>query len=211
MFKKLAITSLLISTALLVTNCVSPYYSTAQIEPGWNINVGAGLHSTAFIALDAGPVYGVGLRCDSEIGYGVNRYFKPYARGAVGLNTACPYFGDVGIGFQSALPLGKITPALRIEVNSTGVLLSFAPALLLGFGKKEVLTLGVRPQFVGFDPEAYDLFIDALAIVHISPRMSIFAGAELNSLIEFFDEKDGIPFLCVGVGYKLPPFHLKTD
>jgi len=208
MRKKLHVLGLFIPLVTYLTNCVSPYYGTARIEPGWNINTGAGLHSTVVPVLDAGPMYGVGLRCDGEIGYGVNRYIKPYVRGGLGLNSASLYFGDIGIGLQTAVSVGPVTPAFKIEVNSTGARPSLAPAFLLGFGKREVLTLGVRPQLVGFNPEMYEPFVDVLMTVHISPRLSIFAGAEVTSFVEFFDQRDIIPFFSIGAGYKVPVFHI---
>ena len=211
MRKKVHTVFLSITLSVLLINCVSPYYGTARIETGWAINAGAGLHSTVVPVLDAGPIYGLGLRSDVEIGYGFEKYFKPYVRGALGLNTASLYFGDIGVGFQGALPVGPITPAVKIEVNTTSARPTFAPAFLLGIGRKEVVTLGIRPQFVGFNPDEYEPFLDVLTTVHISPKLSIYIGAEVTSFIEYFDENDDIPFFSLGVGYKLPAFHTKQN
>ncbi|TKJ40526.1 hypothetical protein CEE36_09555 [candidate division TA06 bacterium B3_TA06] len=211
MRKKRYIPFVALALAVLMTSCVSPYYGTARIEPGWQLDTGLGLHTTLIPVLDGGdPVYGVGIRCDGEIGYGVGKYLKPYVRGAVGLNTAYLGFADAGIGFQTALPLGPIAPAVKLELNPMMGEPTFSPAFLLGIGREERVTLGARTHFIVFGAPYYPFFLDVFATAHISPRWSIFAGAEINSFIDTFDDGDGYPFFTVGAGYKFPPLRGKT-
>lgn len=147
-------------------------------------------------------MYGVGIRYDGELGYGVGRVLKSYVRGAVGLNTASLGFADIGIGFQAALPVGLITPAVKLELNSTWIQPTFTPTLILGIGKKEWVSLGIRRHFIGFGSPDYPSFLDVFATAHISPKWSIFAGAEINSFVDTFEDGSGYPFFTVGVGHK---------
>lgn len=198
--------SLILIGGIWMTRCVSPYYGTARIEPGLQLNTGAGLHSTLMPVFDAGPIYGIGIRCDGEIGYGIEHFLKPYARAAVGLNTAYIGYADIGLGIHAALPVWIFTPAVRLEINSTWIQPTFSPVVLLGIGKREWFTLGAKTYFIAFGDPNYPRFLDAFATAHISPHWSIFAGAEMNSFVDYFEDGDGYPFFTVGVGYKFPPF-----
>ena len=210
MHKRVFIPSLSLLLAIATSSCVSPYYGTARIEPGWQVNTGTGVHSAVMPVLDAPAVYGIGIRCDGEIGYGLDKYVKPYARAAVGLNTACIGYADIGLGLQAALPVWIFTPAVKLEINSTWIQPTFSPVVLLGIGKKEWFTLGTKTYFIAFGDPSYPEFLDVFTTVHISPRWSIFAGAEINSFIDIFEDGNGYPFFTVGAGYKFPPFRGKT-
>jgi hypothetical protein len=82
---------------------------------------------------------------------------------------------------------------------------TFSPAVLLGVGKRERVTLGAKTYFVLTDPNS-PMFLDGFATVHLSPRWSVFVGAEVVSFIDTFQDGDGYPLFTVGVGYKFPPF-----
>ncbi|MBA7603655.1 hypothetical protein ES703_10770 [subsurface metagenome] len=202
--------SLILIGGIWMTRCVSPYYGTARIESGWQLDVGLGLHSTVVPLFDADPMYGIGIRCDGEIGYGLDKYVKPYARAALDLNTAYIGYADIGLGLQVALPVWIFTPAVKLEINSTWIQPTFSPVVLLGIGKSEWVTLGAKTYFFPFADSNYPEFLDVFATAHISPRWSIFAGAEINSFIDTFEDDNGYPFFTVGAGYKFPPFRGKT-
>lgn len=56
-----------------MTSCVSPFYGTARIEPGFHMD--AGLAATSFdFATWEGEEWCAGLRGDVELRYGFNEY-----------------------------------------------------------------------------------------------------------------------------------------
>jgi hypothetical protein len=187
----------------LIISCVAPYYGTARIEPGADIN--AGIAYTTGIT--AWPSSVQGIRADIYAGQGLNRYLKPYVRASVGVGYETYYpetfrdedgflpIFDAGVGLHCALDLKYITPAIVIELSPyMGV--SVSTALLMGIGNREIVTLGVRPHFTvgGFteqDP------IDVFASIHPFGKWSFFAGTEITTLSDYG------PWFTVGLGYRL--------
>jgi len=203
--KIVRLTILLVVIAAGITGCVAPYYGTARIEPGWNLNTGVGLHSTILPLHDGPALYGIGLRCDTEIGYGLNDYWKPYARAGFGLNTAYIGFADIGAGMHIALPVWIFTPAIKLEINSAMLQPTFSPAVLLGIGKQKLVTFGAKWYLSAFADPVKLRFGDLFITVHPSPRWSVFASIEFPSFIGYLGGF-GYPFFTLGVGYKMPSY-----
>jgi len=182
-------------------SCVSPFYGTARIEPGWHMD--AGVAATTFIspANEWFPEC-IGGRGDYEIRYGFNQYLQVNGRIGAGLGYRLPSEGfppppikdmypllDGAIGIQGSFPLGSVTPSLRVELiypHSQIV----APTLLFGLGRNEWLTIGVGGHLV-------DVFVTA----HPSKRWSFFAGANVFSI--FNADYSDYPLASIGVGYKI--------
>lgn len=186
----------------LTISCVSPYYGTARIEPGWQYSMGTAFH-TLRIPNTPGPRYCMGLMQDLHISYGFNRYVKINLN--AGFGTALPD-GEIligrGVGVQAAVPLGPVTPALRLEYTGYGVKPSVSPGLLFGIGRREWLTLNVRTHI---NPNALALQ-DSLPVIigagfHITPELTLWAGGELKTL--WIDEYGCFyPIMSAGLGYK---------
>ncbi len=213
MSKRFFLLALIIALSLCTVGCVAPYYGTARIEPGWDFNAGVSYATGPDQITETDHVHW-GIRLDGYAGYGFNPYVKPYLRCAFGIyhvvsypfpgdvdDTISRYFDpgvDIGAGVQAALPLGFVTPALNVEVSPYGVC-EVSTALLVGLGKREILTLGVRPHFT---PASFDygyLPIDVFCSVHPIKGLSLFAGVEVGSRLEhgFWDA----PWFTIGAGY----------
>lgn len=202
MSKKISLMILVIIGAAAMVGCVSPYYGTARIEPGWEYSMGTAFH-TLRVPTITGPRYCMGLMQDIGISYGFNRYFKIFFN--AGFGTALPE-GKIligrAVGVQAAAPLGSVTPALRIEYTGYGLEPSISPGLLLGIGRREWLTLNVRTQINPHDLAGQD----SLPIItgvgfHITPALTLWAGGELKTL--WIDEYDCFyPIMSAGLGYR---------
>jgi len=205
--------SLMIISMAGVTGCVSPFYGTAKIEKGWHADVGVAINTHLMPSIDSWMYYpSYGVRGDIEVRYGINKYLGLHGRGSFGLMWMFPQlFLDGAFGFQAALPMHSITPALRTEISYYGGGLTISPALLLGIGKDEKVTLGGRIHFYGnsYDrknphPEygirIEDTPIDLFVGIHVK-RYTFFAGAQA-----FFTStpyREFWPIATLGVGYKL--------
>lgn len=180
--------------------CVSPFYGKAQVERGLSMDAGLAV-ATYHVPITSGTSYSIGVRGDIVVGYGFNPYLKVDARGSVGLGTQFsgmqhPFFADAALGVQTCLPLGPLTPGLHVELSYYLREVTLSPTVLFGIGKKEWLTLGGRMHMhgflIGWDPVA----VDAFACAHLSPRYSVFAGAEIFYITY-------APAITLGVGYHL--------
>ncbi len=202
MSKKISLMILVIIGAAAMVGCVSPYYGTARIEPGWEYTMGTAFH-TLRVPTITGPRYCMGLMQDIGISYGFNRYSKIFFN--AGFGPALPE-GKIligrAVGVQAAAPLGSVTPALRIEYTGYGLEPSISPGLLLGIGRREWLTLNVRTQINPHDLAGQD----SLPIItgvgfHITPALTLWAGGELKTL--WIDEYDCFyPIMSAGLGYR---------
>lgn len=174
-----------------VTGCVSPFYGTARIEPGWQTSYGVALYSS---------VYFLGLREDVHVSYGFNPYLKAYLEAALG--TAFPDLADGRIGVQAALPAGWVTPAMRLELSVYNTI-SLSPSFLLGIGRKEFLTLAIRthiyPQIFNKEDPQSEFPIILTCGIHPMPQLTIFAGADIGTLGRAYYGFD--PLFSLGVGY----------
>lgn len=187
-----------------VTGCVSPFYGTARIEKG--VHVDAGIAATSYIAgVGECCSHFLGARGDVEIKYGFNPYFQLNARlgfgsGVQGMFIEAPphyrpRFIDPAAGIQTSIPVGPVTPALRLEVSPSTYFYfpTFIVAVLVGFGRKEWLTIGgaFRPDVNTGGPSVF-------ATIHPFDRISVFFGVDPTSI------RSGRPLLgSVGVGYKI--------
>lgn len=208
MFKRFLFTTGVILVGVLGTSCVSPFYGTARIVPGWHIDAGIAGMSEITPSFDSwGFEHHYGIRADSEIRYGFNPFAQLNGRVALGGAPAWPpVFADVAIGGQIAYPLGPIAPALRAEISWYGGGPTFSPAFLLGFGRTEWLTLGVRTHIPGnlgdsphpeygpyLDPYPIDMFVS----FHIG-RVNLFAGSQV---FRYSYNED--PVFSIGIGYNI--------
>lgn len=216
MSKRFSLLATIIVLGLGTAGCVAPYYGTARIEPGWDFNAGIAYSKGGFTFWPYSSTPR-GIRLDGYAGYGFNPYVKPYLRSSIGSYYSVSYpfpteengdtttgydrCGDIGAGVQAALPLGFVTPALNVEV-SPFLFGEVSTALLLGLGKREILTLGVRPHFVlaaigdGFIPT--DVFVS----VHPFKGLSLFAGAIVNGLGDRIRNDDWDDWwFTIGAGY----------
>lgn len=204
MSKRFLITAGVTLVGVLGVSCVSPFYGTAKIEPGWNGEVGVA--ATSFLT-DPFEYSYVGGRADLELRYGFSRYLQVNGRLGAGAGYRPPSnvpgnppvsggiqpLVDGALGVQAACPLNEVTPAVCLEV---GRFLSVIP--LLGLGKKELLTLGIR---LGFGFESGFLPLGTFLTIHPCSRFSIFAGAQLGSLFNYMPAM-GIPPFTAGIAYK---------
>jgi hypothetical protein len=202
--KKLFVALIAFVVGMGLLSCVSPFYGTARIEPGWNVEVGVA--ATSFLTNIFEYSY-IGGRADLELRYGFSRYLQVNGRLGAGAGYRPPSnvpgnppvsggiqpLVDGALGVQAAYPLNEVTPAVRLEV---GKFLSVIP--LLGLGKKELLTLGVR---LGFGFEGGFLPLGTFLTIHPCSRFSIFAGAQLGSLFNYMPAM-GIPPFTAGIAYK---------
>lgn len=202
--KKLFVTLIAFAVGMGLLNCVSPFYGTARVEKGWDMD--AGLAACTFANTLGTLHYLAGMRGDCEIRYGFNKYLQSSGRIGFGggyeilddsqepeRNDLFPLL-DGAIGVQGAYPLKAMTPALRVEAGS-GV--SVMP--LVGFGEGEWLTVGSR-IWVSYAME--DVMTDVFISAHPLPRLSVFAGV---SMLPFFvptEWKWNRPLASVGIGYK---------
>ena len=211
MNKRYLFTDGLLLGGVLITSCVSPFYGTARIEKGWNADVGIGGMQTLVPNLDSwGYSLFWGTRVDGEISYGFDKYLQAQARMGIGFyHSYLPFFVDPGIGLQAALPVGPITPALRTEVSYYGGGVTFSPAVLLGIGRKERVTLGGRIHIFGnagddphpeYGPYLEDTPTDFFVTVHLG-RWNIFAGSQF--FYHSFRYPHERPVATAGIGYKL--------
>ena len=207
MSKKLVFCLALLTIGVWVLSCVSPFYGTARIEPGGYLNVGGaairfvGITGLGGSALFPGPDMDLcyGVRGDFEFGHGFNDYLQINGRLGVGLGYSGEKVAalmDVGLGMQTALPLGAVTPALQVDLIPPRV------APILGIGRNEWLTLGGRigpDPFLGadfFKEKQWDVFVT----VHPWPRWSIFAGLSSSPFLS--DVLDFPLIATLGVGYR---------
>ncbi len=211
--KKSFFTLVVLAVGMGVLSCVSPFYGTARIEPGWHMN--AGVAATSFISSDNYDEC-MGGRGDLEISHGFNQYLQANGRIGLGLGyippspedkAVSPRKGgfypllDGGLGLQTAYPMECITPALRVEAGQE---LSLMP--MVGIGRREWLTLGGEGTYFLFGPEGTHPeggFLNAFLIVHPYPRWSIFAGVNVTMLFDPGFYITEYPLVTVGVGYKL--------
>jgi len=183
-------------------SCVSPFYGTAKIEEGWHMDVGVAGGTLILPHLDAwGFSSLIGVRGDVELRYGLNKYLGFHARGAIGYPML-----DGALGIQTAFPLGLVTPALRTEISWYGGGPTFSPALLVGVGRTEWVTLGVRTHIPGnlgdsphpeYGPYLDPFPIDCFVGIHLG-RWNIFAGSQC-----FRHSYSNKPIASVGLGYKI--------
>lgn len=190
--------SVILLVILCITGCVSPFYGTARIEEGFHVKSGiAGI--TYIGGVGEWNAYHIGGRGDVQLTYGFNRYLQIDGRlGFGGGYNLDPYpasrlysfFPEAALGVQGALPVKVFAPALRVELSYP----MSSIGLLLGFGEKELVTLGGRAHFGEF-VELYtgDVFIG----IHPLSRWSFFAGANLSTIFE------GRIAATLGVGYKI--------
>lgn len=187
-------------------SCVSPFYGTARIEPGWHLD--AGVAATTFTggAVGENPGYYFGGRGDIELSYGFSDRFNIHGRAGLGLG-AYPFPSqqepgpwpispliDPSIGFQAAFPLGYVTPALRVDFPGTPVPVK----ILMGIGKPERVTLGVDLSGLFlYGITRPKLGISGFAGIHFNRNWSLFAGGGIPRV--FFD----LPLFTLGVGYKI--------
>jgi hypothetical protein len=204
MQKGVAFTVISLVVGAFTLSCVSPFYGTARIEPGWHMDVGvAGMKVIKPVMDSWGYFDSYGVRCDLNLSYGFNDYLRLHCRGAIGGSQG--WFGgflDAGAGIHGALPLGPVTLALNAEVSGLGL----SPALLIGIGKTEWVTIGVRTHIPGNwgDPphpeygRYLDPFpIDCFAGLHLG-RWNFFAGSQMFRY-SYNDE----PVATVGIGYNI--------
>ncbi|TKJ40527.1 hypothetical protein CEE36_09560 [candidate division TA06 bacterium B3_TA06] len=192
--------SLILIGGIWMTSCVSPYYGTARIEPGLNLNAGAALSTFVVVPICGVSTEEFGVRGDVELGYGIGQYLSPYIRlgGGVSLDAG---FLDPGVGLQLSLPVEYITPALLAEINLHMGEPTFSPAFLLGIGRAEKVTLGIRTQLAVVNPgdqpySSMEIFVNT----HLSSPWSIFVGLEATSVIGAF-QGEAFPLTTLGVGY----------
>lgn len=151
----------------------------------------------------------IGMRGDIEVRYGFNPHLQLNGRVGFGWGTAwrigemdpIPAWGtsptlDAGLGIQAALPLGPLTPALRVELAPFVLISNF----LLGIGqKREWVTLGGQ-VYTSIDYQNNVVFpLGAFIGIHPTPRWTIFAGSGIfTSLLDGSE-----PLFSVGLGYKV--------
>lgn len=205
------LTSITLAIGALCLSCVSPFYGTARVEPGWHKDVGLAATTFVFTLTEWLP-YCIGGRGDFELRYGFNEYLQANGRIGLGLGfSESRYEGqswdgpyplvDCALGIQAALPSKYVTPALRLELGQRPV------TFLLGIGEKERVTVGL--ELLGLSIGGSGLFsfswpplwVDGFISVHISPQWSIFAGGRM------MDPEVAVsspyPSLALGVGYNL--------
>jgi len=193
-----------ITVIAIASGCVSPFYGTARIEEGWDIDAGvAGMKVYKPYWDSWGYFDSYGVRGDVNLRYGFNDYLCLYCRGAVGGSQYwLGLFLDAGAGIQASLPLGPVTLALNGELHG----LEFSPALLAGIGRTEWLTIGIRTHIPGnlYDsphPE-YGKYLDSYPLdcfagFHLG-HWNIFAGSQL-----FRYSYNDDPVFTAGIGYKI--------
>ncbi|MBN2378524.1 hypothetical protein JXM67_01815 [candidate division WOR-3 bacterium] len=207
--KLFLITIAIIVAMASVTGCVSPFYGTARIDPGWHMD--AGVAATSFIggAIGEGGGSYIGGRGDLEVRYGLNKYWQINGRVGFGWGAAwwvdemdpIPAWGtsptlDAGIGLQAALPLGPVTPAIRVELGPWVLISNF----LFSVGQsREWLTLGCRVYVLSEEMGKISFPISGFIGVHPTSRLTIFVGPGVKS-----SASEGYaPLFSVGLGYKV--------
>lgn len=161
-------------------------------------------YGALFVPVVDADVYSTGLRADACIGYGFSSHFLLYGRIAGCLSDGLTPEG--GVGIQTAWPFGPVTPALRLEIGDYWIFQpSISPGLIIGIGKAERLTLGVRTYFAPLNHWLTEsphpaLPLDVFTAVHLSEGWSLFGGCELTSL--FHNESSPYrPLFTFGLGY----------
>ncbi|MBD3286208.1 hypothetical protein GF359_06705 [candidate division WOR-3 bacterium] len=192
---------LLTTAVAAVVGCVSPFYGTARIEPGWHMDVG--MAATSFVGATEWFPYCIGIRGDAELSYGFNKYLGVNGRTALGLGYVLSEGGpmslmpilDGALGFQAALPLKTVTPALKVELSYYAEP-ALSSAFLVGLGQDERATIGCRAYIEEFsDLAALDIFIG----IHPVPKWTFFGGIETMTLFN----KPFYPIVTIGLGYNL--------
>lgn len=116
-----------------LTSCVSPFYGTAKIEPGFHVNAGVGVGQFVEGSYEATSRY-IGPRADVEVGYAFSHFFKAHIRAGVARGWRSEEYVegdsppprlkatllDGAIGIQVSSPHHYPTPALRLEVGLGG-------------------------------------------------------------------------------------------
>jgi len=212
MGRKSLSTMIVLAIGGVVISCVSPFYGTAKIEPGFHADVGVGV--SRFVTNDSEWILDcVGPRLDTELRWGFNRFVQVSSRMGIGFGytkvedylpiNEGPYILAHGaLGVQAAYPLRRNTPALRLELSYQPNLeaVKISPVLLWGFGNPEWLTLGVNPTF--FNGVEY-LTVEVFAALHPWKRWTFFAGLDVTAI---FSDIDGYPIATIGAGYTLGKF-----
>jgi hypothetical protein len=208
--------SVCVTGVVCVTGCVSPFYGTARIEKGLNVDIGV-TGMTYIGAYGEWMAPSVGVMGNLSVRYGFNPYLQFGARFGAGYgqtgflavddsgNFHNPWeFGaDAAINVQTSLPRKNVTPGLILEYSSVH---GFSAALLAGWGKPERFTLGLRGSFWGsYAPAGFDL----LAIVRPLPRLSLFIG--LDPLATFLSGDGFWPVSTLGLGYTFGRLGEKND
>lgn len=210
MRKRIYSLSFLILGALSFTHCVSPYYGTARIEPGWNVTCGAALHSCIVPVTDVSG-YSIGLREDIFVSYGFNRYLGAHIQ--AGFGTAIPEapgFVDGLAGLQAALPLGPLTLSLRADIASYYGFLSISPMFLMGVGKREYVTISVSTHSDFFFQEQHYYPVILGLGIHPTAKWSLFCGADVKTLM-IDDYGRFEPIATIGLGYQLSRDGVKKE
>lgn len=193
--KKSILTLTLLMMGMWVLGCVPAFYGTARIEPDFHGDIGLA------IDLLSEGVNPVGLRGDFAVYYGFGRYIQLDGHLGAGFGfggVAEGVVANAGVGLQLAAPIGPVTPAFRAGFSYWGGdsdgFAFLSPCLLLGFGRKEFLTLGGRLHYNIKYPDGplHDVF----GVVHIpNSPVSIFSGVGWDGLL--------VPHITLGVGYKI--------
>lgn len=190
-----------------LTSCVSPFYGTAKIEPGFHVNAGVGVGQFVEGSYEATSRY-IGPRADVEVGYAFSHFFKAHIRAGVARGWRSEEYVegdsppprlkatllDGAIGIQVSSPHHYPTPALRLEVGLGGV----SSDLMFGIGEAEWLTLGTRVYFHSADVTSSPFSVAPFVGIHPLRRLSIFATPGALTPYEGYT-----PFFTVGIGYKL--------
>lgn len=190
-----------------LSSCVSPFYGTARIEPGFHVNVGAAVGQFTGPFHYSGWTF-IGPRGDVEVGYAFGYFFKTHIRagggwgwfsdtvveGEGGLPNYEIYVVDAAIGIQAAYPHKYVTPAFRIEGGLGGL----TSDLLVGIGEREWLTLGTRVYFHKEYPENIKTTFAPFVGIHPIKHLSIFASPGGFTPFEGYT-----PYFTFGVGYHL--------
>ncbi|MBD3286510.1 hypothetical protein GF338_09255 [candidate division WOR-3 bacterium] len=193
----------LLTTAVAAgLGCVSPFYGTARIEKGWNMDVGV---AACTFANTLGTLhYLAGMRGDCEIRYGINNYFQ--ANGRIGAGFGYKVLSDEqeptkngpfllldgALGLQAAYSINKVTPALRIEA---GPVISIIP--VVGFGNHEWLSIGSK---ISTPYDTKELIPELFVTIHLLERWSIFGGVNMLTIASPEWE---YPVASLGVGYNI--------
>lgn len=185
-----------------VTGCVAPFYGTARIEEG--LHVETGVCAMSYIgAFGEWSAPSIGGMANVALFYGFNPYVQLGSRLSLGYgqtgfivhdtagNPHNPWeiFGDATLNVQAAIPGESTTLALRLEGSASRAVTA---SLLLGLGKTEKVTLGIRGFIVGRG-------IDIMTIVRPLPKLSLFIGVDP---VGFFMDTPW-PVATLGIGCKL--------
>lgn len=200
--KWLALTVGIVCVTGVTGGCVSPFYGTARIEKGFHTE--AGICAMSYIgAFGEYSTPSVGGMANLALFYGFNPYVQLGSTLGLGYgqtgfivhdtagNPHNPWeiFGDATLNVQAAIASESTTVALRVEGSTSRVVTA---SLLLGLGKPEKVTLGIRGFIVGRG-------IDIMTIVRPLPKLSLFLGVDP---VGFFMDPPW-PVATLDIGYKI--------